>query len=106
MTRTGSSGVPAARVAQRVPEVSQASVAAGLVGADGDGVEPGVPLGQPAAGQGVHVGGMRRARGWLRWARVAADEFGARAAVWQTCRSSPARSGPSQPWRRKAHRRS
>ena len=30
---------------------------------DGQGVEPAVPLGQPAASEGVHVGGMRRGCG-------------------------------------------
>ena len=63
LTRTGSSGVPGARVAQRRAGGEPGGVAAGLVDAYGDGIEPRVPLGQPAAGEGVHVGGMRRGSG-------------------------------------------
>ena len=70
LTRTGSSR--RARCAGRPARAGgePGGVAAGLVDAYGDGIEPRVSLGQPAAGQrtveGVHAGGMRRRLGGLR----------------------------------------
>ena len=75
-------------------------VAAGLVETYGEGIEPRVPLGQPAAGESVHVHGMRRGSDRLP------RDFGTTAGVWQTSRLSPARCGPSHPRRGTAHRRS